>query len=572
MSMSRDLRAKVCSAVSDDLTVVVPVEKILPQLARGVIKIPYGDVRRAASHVFAHGTDYDNLPVVLPLADVLPRINPASLARRSGQKQIEEISNDVRSPFAAGGHGLTISAEKPKPTPTPSTQFTKRTSSVTAPVMPRTVIPAQPAAKTQRISTVPAPTLSPARGTESPVAVPLPESLRLSEPEAAPVFTRVVPRPQTVAPATLPISSIVPAAHTPAPAIESTTPVIPMPVIPMISAAPVVPVAPAAPAAPAAPPFTIALSTLVERWPETMQQEIVKLNLTGAQVELPSHLVEEGLKRGRVTFAWKTLRTWIRPTPVSVPSVHDETELELPLKVLAPIFLSKQKSAGMPGHSKVAVEESIPNLFFGFPQAESVAPEPAPAAALTAAPAVAPALPPAFAPTVAPVAPSVSPVAAPASRSPETNYYVWDDNTDTAFIDQGEFKRKPAPSQSMGTDFIVRFATPNEIVSRAAALDGVAGALIALPDGLAVASKIPENLNGDTLAAFLPQLFSKMSQCIKELRMGELNNLNFTVGNIPWKIFRVNAVFFAAFGRAGQGLPTAQLAALAVELDHRNKR
>jgi hypothetical protein len=51
--------------------------------------------------------------------------------------------------------------------------------------------------------------------------------------------------------------------------------------------------------------------------------------------------------------------------------------------------------------------------------------------------------------------------------------------------------------------------------------------------------------------------------------MGVLNNLNFTVGNVPWKIFRVNAVYFAAFGRAGEQLPSAQLAHLAAELDHK---
>ena len=57
----------------------------------------------------------------------------------------------------------------------------------------------------------------------------------------------------------------------------------------------------------------------------------------------------------------------------------------------------------------------------------------------------------------------------------------------------------------------------------------------------------------------------------QELRMGELNNLNFTVGNVPWKIFRVNAIFFAVFGRAGEALPGTQLSGLAAELDHRNK-
>ena len=86
-----------------------------------------------------------------------------------------------------------------------------------------------------------------------------------------------------------------------------------------------------------------------------------------------------------------------------------------------------------------------------------------------------------------------------------------------------------------------------------------------------VASRLSPDLNGDTLAAFVPQIFGKLSQATKELRMGELNNLNFTVGNLPWKIFRVNAIFFAAFGRPGEPMPTAQLAALAAELDHKSK-
>ena len=54
--------------------------------------------------------------------------------------------------------------------------------------------------------------------------------------------------------------------------------------------------------------------------------------------------------------------------------------------------------------------------------------------------------------------------------------------------------------------------------------------------------------------------------------MGALNNVSFTVGNIPWKIFRVNAVYFAAFGRAAQPLPTVQLASLAAELDRKKQQ
>jgi predicted regulator of Ras-like GTPase activity (Roadblock/LC7/MglB family) len=132
-------------------------------------------------------------------------------------------------------------------------------------------------------------------------------------------------------------------------------------------------------------------------------------------------------------------------------------------------------------------------------------------------------------------------------------------------VSDTEFRRQPLP----GTDFLSRGATPKEVVERAILLEGVAGAIVALPDGLKVADKVPPELNADTLAAFLPQLYGRVNQCSKELRMGELNNLNFTVGNVPWKIFRVNAVYFAAFGRAGQALPTAQLAMLATELDRK---
>jgi predicted regulator of Ras-like GTPase activity (Roadblock/LC7/MglB family) len=270
---------------------------------------------------------------------------------------------------------------------------------------------------------------------------------------------------------------------------------------------------------------------MAEAWPEIVRKEIIDSNLVDAKVALPFNAIEQALKQGRIAFTWKTLRGWIKPAVLPAVSAHDSTVLELPLKIVAPLFLARQKEQTK-HQQKVSVDEEIPNLFFGFPQAETA-----------------------------------TPVAAATARPADTNYYVWDENSDTAHIHESEAKRGPTP----GTRFVAKYATPNEVVSRAAGLDGVAGALIALPDGLMVANRLPPEVNADTLAAFLPQIFGKMSQCTKELRMGELNNLNFTVGNVPWKIFRVNAIFFAAFGRAGEPLPTGQLASLAAELDHKPK-
>jgi predicted regulator of Ras-like GTPase activity (Roadblock/LC7/MglB family) len=308
------------------------------------------------------------------------------------------------------------------------------------------------------------------------------------------------------------------------------------------SHAPLSPLVPAAPPPPPARPATdsnpllVSLISLAESWPEAVRQELVQLNLVDARVALPTEVVVRAHQQGRVAFTWKTLRSWIKPAPLPVVSAHDSSVLELPLKVVAPPFLARQKETSHL-RKKVSVDNEIPNLFFGFPRPESGSA------------------------TVA------SAAGAAAASSADTNFYVWDDSSDKVHAQQEGAKRNASP----GTKFVAKYATPNEVVSRAAALDGVAGALIALPDGLMVASRLSPDLNGDTLAAFLPQIFGKVTQCTKELRMGELNNVNFTVGNVPWKIFRVNAIFFAAFGRAGEPLPTAQLAALATELDHKPK-
>jgi len=274
-------------------------------------------------------------------------------------------------------------------------------------------------------------------------------------------------------------------------------------------------------------PIPIGLSSLAETWPEEIRKEILAHRLVDAKVDLPYDSVEQSLRNGRIVFSWKTLRSWLRPPAAVAGSPHDAVVLELPLNLVAPIFLDRQRSTSKP-QQKVNVDEDIPNLFFGFPQPNA-------------------------------------PIGAGAGVE-DTNFYVWDDSSDTAMVDRSAEKRT-----SPGTKFVAKYATPNEIVSRAANLEGVAGAIIALPDGLMVASRLSPDMNGDTLAAFLPHIFGKVSQCTKELRMGELNNLNFTVGNVPWKIFRVNAIFFAAFGRAGQALPTAQLAALAGDLNHKQK-
>jgi predicted regulator of Ras-like GTPase activity (Roadblock/LC7/MglB family) len=504
-AMPMELRTKVMQTPPAGMVVSIPLDKVLAQLACGAVKITFGELRLVAPGVFVNsGGEHDHKPVMLPLNEILTRLNPALLARRVTQKQVD-LADDIGSPFGALGQGITISTKPVKPTaapPPPPSQMIIPPSRMVTPIASSASIRPPPSPSVSRI---PAPTIK--------VAAPQNNGA-------------------------------------------------PKPVAPVAPVAPPVPMEPAVISAP--------LAALSEDWPEGLRLEITKLNLSNAQVLLQTNLIEPALKRGRVTFLWQNLRPLIKPTPPPA-SIHDGVELELPLKVIAPLFLTRQKAAPRPRQAALPPAD-IPILFFGFPQPQAEAPvkapvpeTPMPKAQPVEAPIKAPVP---EAPVKAPVPavnrPALKPVDA---KLADSNYYIWGETNDAPRVDETEYKRPQRPA----TDFTSRYATPQEIITRAMALPGVAGALVALPDGLKVASQIPSVLNADTLAAFLPQIYDRVSQSTKELRMGALNNFNFTVGNVPWNIFRVNAVYFAAFGCADEPLPTAQLAALAAELNRKKQ-
>jgi predicted regulator of Ras-like GTPase activity (Roadblock/LC7/MglB family) len=507
-----DLRAKwmIGGTNLGAANVCISVEKILPQLALGTVKITFGELRTAAPGLFRMGEEYDSLPIVLPLNDILARLNPMLLARNPGQKTIA-APPEIAGPFGSGAQGVTFANTLLKSTP-PTTHFIKKPPAEPEPIKMPSPVPVAP----------PPPSFGQRTITPAPSVPTLPASPRMNKPAQPP------PAPT---PAPSPVPYIKPV----------TRPVTPIPAVPAVPVARTAPTVRATPVPPEGQTVLAPLAALSENWPETLRLELIQLNLQTAQVALPVSSIEPALRRGRVVFPWQQLRSWVRPKPPGA-SNHDGIELELPLKVLAPLFLPRQKNEVKPKAQPGLPPSSIPNLFFGFPQ-----PQPEELA------------PPLNAPDVVPL---VQPLDA---KLAETDYYVWGDGADAARSVETEYKRAPMPA----TDFTSRRATPKEIIERALKLPNVVGAVVALPDGLKVAFHLPPDLNPDTVAAFLPQLFSRVSQCSKELRMGELNNLNFTIGNVPWKIFRVNAVYFAAFGRAGEPLPTAQLAVLAGELDRK---
>jgi predicted regulator of Ras-like GTPase activity (Roadblock/LC7/MglB family) len=532
-ALPMELRARVKRTDTANMTVLFPLEKILTQLALGTVRVTFGELRQAAPGVFADvDGGHDQKPVALPLNEILIRLNPSLLARRMAQKHVE-VNDDIASPFGEQGQGLELSPPSANPAApikgVPITRTIRPVPSAAARVQsPSTVLPPPFPAR----SITPATNGSATRNI-TPVITPT-----AAEPPGPPV-TPIAP-----------ITTISPIAPT---RVSTDAPTIKMPETP----------------APGQPPLSVPLSALLANWPTTLKLEIVQLNLSNAQVALPLDVVESGLKHGRVAFSWRNLRALIKPAPSAV-SAHDAVELELPLHVIAPLFLARRNGPGAKSPQKTADFENIPNLFFGPPASTPAITPPAPIAPPPIPPVASTSLAPSPIPPVTPLTPALPtnnpPVAAPMAKLPNTNTNFFLRNGASQITDT-EFQRRVSPA----TDFLSRGATPKEVVERATFLEGVAGAIVALPDGLNIASKVSADLNADTLAAFLPQLFSRVSQCSKELRMGELNNLNFTVGKVPWKIFRVSAVYFAAFGYAGQVLPTAELALLANELDRKRQ-
>lgn len=108
--------------------------------------------------------------------------------------------------------------------------------------------------------------------------------------------------------------------------------------------------------------------------------------------------------------------------------------------------------------------------------------------------------------------------------------------------------------------------TPQEVVEKAATLRGVAGALITTADGLPVAFHLPSNLSGNTVAAFVPQMYTRITQYTRDLKLGDARHLTILVEDVPLQIFRSGGVYFTALGRAKENLPKPQLTAIAAAL------
>lgn len=305
-----------------------------------------------------------------------------------------------------------------------------------------------------------------------------------------------------------PQAATVPSAPSPS-AVFNPQPV--SPAIAPVQAAPAPARVPIVQATPTGAVLTLKLAAIFEFWPHAVRQEITQLNLNSASVVLPMDRLETTLKTGRITFTWGELLQWLDGAPPCSSSLGDAM-LELPLRVVAPLFLAN-RSATAP-KQKVVVSDSVPNLF-SRPGQKPLQPAPA--------------------------------------TTDSTGGNAGSSNV------LGEVFGQPTKKEW----------TPQEVILQINALPGVLASAIAMSDGFLVTGEFPEPLKAERMAAFLPQMFGRMSHYAGEIQLTQPSALTLFTGQSQCAIYKAGTVFLAVLSKPNEVLPEAKLLRVAGELTNR---
>jgi predicted regulator of Ras-like GTPase activity (Roadblock/LC7/MglB family) len=561
-----------------DANVTLPLRKVIEQLPRGVVRIPFGEVRSASTPgVFLDFSGYDLLPVEVPLQDVINRLNPAFLTKRADQTAIE-IPESISSPFDPRSQSASVA-----PPQTPGSAWAGSTHSR----LPSTSPTATPPPASGPAPSGPSPALH-QRPKPTPLSVHPPST---SSPFYQPPVSRTTspaPRPMASAPAA-PIMET-PAAGEAAPMQGRTGPAAvrrtpdPAPSGPSAPAAPVaaVPTAavPAVPTTPTTHTVVVSLAQVMNVWPDGVRQEIMKHGWQSASLELPVAELEEAMRRGRVAFTWKALRVLL-PQTAGTTSHFDDTTVELPLPVIIPLVMSA--GALTASAKKAAVNTDIPDVFSqtaASPSAPPARPSPARPAPRASQPApeqrmaglggAGPAAPP---PEQKPGGDAVSTPGPGASSKlvtlpmAEVVPIPLPPGASAAPSGSTTFQTRPAQSidQLFGEPGKTTW-TPMEIVRKTSQLRGVAGAMICTLDGLLVTGNVPVTVGEETLAAIVPQMFNRMAGYTKELSFGAPGRLSFVAENVTYTLFKSGKVYLTVASHPGDTLPATELNLVADQL------
>ena len=508
--------------------VSIPADHLLPQLGQGSVLLTVAELRVFSPDHFSSLSGHDQTAVALPLVEILRQIPPAQYARRN-QKHIE-VPDEISALFSPTGKGLSVS----KPAAPPTTAVRPQPT-VTASAPP-------PAPVVQAPAPVPAPVQQAGKISMSPTALAALAAMNSPATAQAPAPNRPVVRltPPPTTPTVNPLS-------------RQTSPSSPVPTVNGNGndngAAPhgtngsngngngngSLHTHGASNGAPklSGESLVIPLAAVAPAWVQEVRAALATADMDQARILVPIELLEAAMKTGKVFFRWAELATWVQPALADAPTGKlAETTLELPLKVIAPLFMARHRGAAQ---KKAAVDESIPDLFDGgkssvqaqVPQRASVEPMTAPVRSITPASAVPTPVP------VATVAPGISleQVIGPAAKR----------------------------------------VAAREIIANTARLPGLSGAILVMSDGLLVTNATPAAVKAETIAAFVPQMFGRMNQYTKELTLGPLHHLTLGIEGGQWHFLKSGSLYLAVLGKPGETLPLNMLAQIAAELSSQSQ-
>ena len=469
------LRSHVGDSGGPHVSILVPIKRISEQLLRGTVKISFGELKQASPiGTFIRSTSEDGTLIELPMQEIIPRLNSSHLSRRNGQRRIE-VPDDVFPVFGPKGQTLLPSQNRA------TGKSLIIPPSIALPLLPVSTNPSAIVAGIQqsdvRLSVAEASSAAPSATISADTSVADEQSARILSPKAT-IASSSDGREDSQEDGV----------------------------------------------------FTIKLQSIASGWPLNVRQEITQASLFHLSVELPALEIETAMKRGKAVFTWKQIRTRIKSAIPLKSSLNDETQLELSLAAIVPLFLARKKG-GKPRKS-VSGGEHIPDIFTN----SALGPSPTPIA---------------FTPPTDVSLPDFDEPSTPPESALESSK-----STELAKNDLGRIFGHPEKQNW----------TPVEIVQKTSALTGTAGAVITLQDGLLVAGELPPGQKTETFAAFLPQIFSKIDQYTAEMKLGKISEISVVVDKIPLQIFKTGKVFFGILGRSGQLLPMAKLSAIAVEL------
>ena len=291
--------------------------------------------------------------------------------------------------------------------------------------------------------------------------------------------------------------------------------------------------------------LVISFVELASGWPEGIRSEL-SLVPGDTKLVIPAPSVSAGLQKGKVAFPWSQVRMWLRPALTGSPAIADDFELIFPLRIMAPAFVA---ATGATKRREAAeIDHSLPD-FFG-PSAG----QPAKPAAPTPVMAPASELP---APVVLPPAEIAAPVPQPAA-APLAFTLVREEPTPVEEADPVAVLAEPiaAPvAAPLSVPQVETAASPAEIVARACELPGVAGAVVGLEEGLAIAQNLPPGFSADTFAAFMPQIFGRLEKYTTEMQLGAALEITIQSEHGPCHIARRGKIYFGTLGRPGEKLP-----------------